>query len=288
MIHPQKISFNDIKITMCDKQGAISLFSDLFRYKSPSLITTVNVEFLMLSLKNQQFNDVLAKKSKLNLVDGSGVLWGNAFLNFYQPRVIIIGHLYAFLIWLIFLIFYPFLVIYLSRKWGRVSGSDFIWDICKFAALNNKSIYLLGNKFGLDPNAVQKASLVLQTQIFDLRIAGTMSVSLDESQTLKITDAVKKSGADILLCSYGSPTQEIWLANNLNRCGVKTAIGLGGTFDFLSGVQKRAPKFIRLIGFEWLYRLIRQPGRIIRQKSLFLYLVYLLSKKFKSISHKNI
>jgi len=57
--------------------------------------------------------------------------------------------------------------------------------------------------------------------------------------------------------------QEMWINSNLSLMpGIKVAIGIGGTFDFLSGQIKRAPKWMRNLGLEWLFRLIKQPSRI--------------------------
>ena len=63
----------------------------------------------------------------------------------------------------------------------------------------------------------------------------------------------------------GAPKQEKWIAENLKKMpDVKLAIGVGGSFDFISGKVQRAPEFMRTLGFEWLWRLIIQPWRIKR------------------------
>ena len=143
-----------------------------------------------------------------------------------------------------------------------------IWDICKYAARENKRIFLLGYKKGLDPNAVEKTSLKLQTDIYDFKIAGALSATDSPSEEKYILGVIKKSSADILLCGFGSPRQEFWLKRNLSKTGCKIGIGLGGTFDFIAGVQKRAPKCMQIIGLEWFYRLLENPKRIKRQISL--------------------
>ncbi len=80
---------------------------------------------------------------------------------------------------------------------------------------------------------------------------------------------------DILFVAFGSPKQEIWIAENLSRLPVKVAIGVGGAFDFVSGKVRRAPILMRKLGLEWLFRLIIQPWRIKRQLRLikFIFLV---------------
>jgi N-acetylglucosaminyldiphosphoundecaprenol N-acetyl-beta-D-mannosaminyltransferase len=80
---------------------------------------------------------------------------------------------------------------------------------------------------------------------------------------------------DILFVAFGAPKQEFWINENLEKLPVKVAVGVGGAFDYISGKIPRAPKFVRSIGLEWLFRLVVQPWRIKRQLSLlkFIYLV---------------
>ncbi len=66
----------------------------------------------------------------------------------------------------------------------------------------------------------------------------------------------------------GSPKQEKWIYNNLRLTGAKLAIGIGGSFDVMSGNLKRAPKIFCKLGLEWFYRLITQPSRFKRMLKL--------------------
>ena len=72
---------------------------------------------------------------------------------------------------------------------------------------------------------------------------------------------VAEARPDVLLVAYGHPAQDLWIARNQAALGVPVAIGVGGVFDYLAGVVPRAPAWMRWIGLEWLYRLIRQPSR---------------------------
>ncbi len=84
-------------------------------------------------------------------------------------------------------------------------------------------------------------------------------------KTDALTSAINKAKPDILLVALGAPKQEKWIAENLPKLpSVKLAIGVGGTFDFISGLVRRAPRFMRALGFEWLWRLLIQPWRFRR------------------------
>ena len=83
---------------------------------------------------------------------------------------------------------------------------------------------------------------------------------------------------DLLFVAFGPPKQEKWIRKNLNKLNVKVAMGVGGAFDYLSGKIPRAPKWIRRLGLEWIFRLIIQPWRIKRQLMLLKY-IWLLTKR---------
>src|SRR3989338_5459360 len=84
---------------------------------------------------------------------------------------------------------------------------------------------------------------------------------------------------DILFVAFGHIKQEKWIGKNLKKIPVKVAMGVGGAFDYLSGEVMRAPKFIRVLGLEWLFRLILQPWRIKRQLALVKYMILLGSSR---------
>lgn len=83
---------------------------------------------------------------------------------------------------------------------------------------------------------------------------------------------------DILFVAFGFPKQEEWMAKQINKIPVRVMIGVGGAFDYVSGNISRAPFVVRLFGFEWLWRLIREPWRFKRQLAL-LEFVFLVLKE---------
>ncbi|MEK7605611.1 MAG: WecB/TagA/CpsF family glycosyltransferase [Patescibacteria group bacterium] len=87
---------------------------------------------------------------------------------------------------------------------------------------------------------------------------------------------------DILFVAFGFPKQEEWIAHNLPILPVKVAMGVGGAFDYLSGEVIRAPFFIRAIGLEWLFRLIRQPWRWRRQLALLTFVRQVVSARLRT------
>ncbi|MCL5114110.1 MAG: WecB/TagA/CpsF family glycosyltransferase [Patescibacteria group bacterium] len=86
---------------------------------------------------------------------------------------------------------------------------------------------------------------------------------------------------DILFVAFGSPKQELWISENLEKLPVKVAIGVGGAFDFISGRVNRAPVWVRSIGLEWFFRLLIQPWRIKRHLRLIKFTFLVVKEKFK-------
>jgi len=85
---------------------------------------------------------------------------------------------------------------------------------------------------------------------------------------LEVIKEINKFGPDILLVAYGMKKQEFWIADNLGKMDVGLVMGVGRSFDYYSGELKRAPKWVRKMGMEWLYSLIKEPKRIKRQLAL--------------------
>ena len=76
-----------------------------------------------------------------------------------------------------------------------------------------------------------------------------------------IPEEIAKSGAKILLVAMGQPRQEKWVYRHRERLGGILCVGVGGAFDVFSGNLMRAPLWVQKIGFEWLYRMLQEPGR---------------------------
>ncbi len=129
----------------------------------------------------------------------------------------------------------------------RVTGVDLMERICYRAVEMNWSVFLMGANLGI----AEKAAENLRKKYPGLEIKAGFEEVIDQPE--------------ILFVALGAPKQEKWINDNLNKLSsVKLAIGIGGAFDFISGNIKRAPKFLRVIGLEWLWRFGCQPWRIKR------------------------
>jgi N-acetylglucosaminyldiphosphoundecaprenol N-acetyl-beta-D-mannosaminyltransferase len=202
-------------------------------------VATVNVEFIMEARRNPAFREVLAQAS-LCVPDSVGVLWA-------------------------------------SRRQGQplrqqVAGVDLVEKIAARGAEQGWRIYFLGAA----PGVAERAAKVLAERYPGLKIAGCHAGSPRPEEESEIVGWLHIARPDVLLVAYGAPQQDLWIARNQARIGVPVAVGVGGSFDYIAGLIQRAPGWMRRLGLEWLYRLIKQPWRLKRQLVIpwFMWLVW--------------
>lgn len=262
-------------ISLTEAENNLASFVES-RHKS--IITTPNTEFIIRAQTDDEFRNILNKKSRLNLPDSYGVLWAARFLTLPVPKNKYFKIIIIPIVWFLSLILLPVLhKFYHKSLQEKISGSDFIWSIAKVAAKNKYRVFL----FGGGATVAERAALKLQTDVHDLRIAGVYPGDLTKP-TAEIIEAINRSRADIVLVCLGSPVQERWLAENLAKTCCKVGVGLGGTFDFVAKIVPRAPLWMRRSGLEWLYRLFVEPSRFRRQLALPKLALMVLKKKLSA------
>lgn len=141
-------------------------------------------------------------------------------------------------------------------------GVDLMEALIKLSTEKGFTVGFLGGREGV----ANKTSECLSRKYPKLKVVFARS----EGEVLPTTD--------LLFVAFGPPKQEKWIANNLPKLPVKVAMGVGGAFDYLSHLIPRAPKSVRTIGFEWLFRLIIQPWRLTRQLALIKYIWLILTR----------
>lgn len=156
---------------------------------------------------------------------------------------------------------------------NRVTGIDCMNMLCSLSQSKGYKIFL----YGAREEVVSKAKAELEKKYPQIKITGY--VNGYEQDNEKIITAVNESKADIIFVALGSPKQENWITDNRDRLCCKIFMGVGGSFDVISGNVRRAPEKWQKSGFEWLYRLIKEPKRIFRQVKLFKFIILVLFGK---------
>ncbi len=158
---------------------------------------------------------------------------------------------------------------------GKVAGVEFAAGLAQRLSQTGKTLYILGGK----PGVAMRAADNLQKTYPGLTVAGYGDGYFkDEGAAVS---AINASGADVLFVCMGSPRQELFMDNNRDKLNVSLMAGLGGSVDIFAGDLKRAPDIFVRTGFEWLYRLLKEPSRIGRMAKLPLYLIYALAERRK-------
>ena len=197
----------------------------------PSVIATVNVDFVMQAWKDAELHETLME-ADLVVADGAPIV---ALSSKFGPRL---------------------------RQ--RVTGSDLTPMLARACAQENLGVFLLGAR----PGVAQKAARVLREQNPGLRVVGCHSPPMAPLSGLgheEIFRQLETAQPHLLLVAFGAPKQEKFIRQNLPRWNIPLAIGVGGTLDFLAGVQWRAPQLIQKLGVEWLWRLATDPARLLRR-----------------------
>ena len=151
----------------------------------------------------------------------------------------------------------------------RVAGVDLFEDVCAAAAAAGIRVFLLGGR----PGAADEAARVLRRTYPGLQVAGTYcppwGFENDPAEAERVARAVRAAQPHVLFVALGAPKQEVWLQDNLESLGVPVGVGVGAAFDFVSGQVRRAPRWMRGAGLEWLFRLLVEPRRLWKRYAVY-------------------
>lgn len=148
----------------------------------------------------------------------------------------------------------------------RVPGSDLVPALFDAAASRRcLNVYLLG----AGPGVADLAAKRIQETWPSVQVVGTYSPPLgfetQPEQNRHILQRVTAAKPDLLVVGLGAPKQELWLAAHRHELSVPVALAVGATIDFLAGEKKRAPRWMRTVGLEWLHRMASEPRRLVRR-----------------------
>lgn len=221
----KKIFVFGLGINDTDINGALTTVSDAFKDHRQLSVYTPNLEIINACTKNKYLKELI-NSGDLLLPDGAGLLLISRMLG--------------------------------KRIGATVAGIDFGYSLLIFAAKHHKKVFLLGGKEGV----ARRAARMLKKDIEGLDICGTCNGYDKRSEA---SEMIVKSRADIVFVCMGFPRQENWVAKNRSKLNSVCVFAcLGGAIDIWSGDLKRAPRFIRSLRAEWLFRIIHEPSRLPR------------------------
>ena len=211
---------------------AIQAIEDMIAYEKKSYIVAINVDVVM-KIENDSYLKEITDKADMVLVDGKPLEW--------------------------------------IAKWhkrpikAKISGSDLVPLLCKRAAENGYSLFIIGGKEGI----AEKAKQNLERDLPGIRIVGTYAPPFgfekDAKELNRINRMISDVHPDLLVACFGCPKQEKWIYENISKYDAKVSVCAGATVDFLAGNVNRAPRWMSEHGLEWFYRFLQEPKRMFKR-----------------------
>lgn len=226
----EKVRILGKPVHVANPTQAVQYIRENIQQGEKQFIIAQNPEKIMKCMEDKELDNILENKATLLIADGVGLVVAAKILGL--PNI------------------------------PRVTGVGLFEEMIKVAIQDQKSIYL----YGASPEVAEKAGAVLKERYPTLQIAGIQHGF--EQDTQLIVDRIKEAKPDFLFVALGTPRQEKWLAAHLEELPVQYAMGVGGTFDVLTGHVQRAPVWMQKAGLEWFHRLLKQPTRAGRMMNL--------------------
>lgn len=194
----------------------------------PSYVVTANLNYAMLCASNPRLA-AFTQKSALTLCDGMPALWRSKLNVTKLPE--------------------------------RVAGADLIYRLTERCAQKSLRVYFYGASEGI----AEKAAATLKKLYPNLIVAGVQCPPFRACSSEEIRGQIariKQAKPDLLLVALGQPKGEYWIEDHLEELAVPLIIQLGASFDFVAGNSTRAPRYLQMLGLEWLHRTFKDPVRL--------------------------
>ncbi|MBD3248130.1 WecB/TagA/CpsF family glycosyltransferase [Candidatus Falkowbacteria bacterium] len=218
-----KIDILGIKISKINRQKSLDKIEEFLLSKEANYVVTPNPEIILAAIHDEELLHIL-NSADLALPDGFGLKLA-ALLD--------------------------------GKMISRVTGADMVRDILALAEKKNIKVAILNWKKGL--SSKQDIDRAIKDQYPKLDF---LSENVNR-EPKELSGDFKEFKPKIVFVNFGAPYQEKFIYHKLRQAdGVRVALGIGGAFDFITGRAKRAPKILRFIGLEWLWRLVKDPKRL--------------------------
>jgi len=220
-----RINFWGFPVDNLSLEEALQQIEGFIRTGKPHQHVAINVDKIIKMRKDPQFRKTIAG-CDLITIDGQPLIWVSRLLG--QP---------------------------IKERFG---GLDIINGIIPRAADKGYRIYLLGAR----EEVVEKVVEYYKLKFSSLKIAGWHNGYWEARKEEKIVTEIRNVKPDILFVAVSSPKKEVFLQKYLRKMDVPFVMGVGGAFDIIAGVTKRAPKWMQRCSLEWLFRLYQEPLRL--------------------------
>lgn len=206
-----------------DKEQYFEYVKENLIKEQKTFIVTANPEILMFGNEDKEFDKILMDDKTQIIPDGIGVIKGAKILGINITE--------------------------------RITGVELVEKLLVYCNEYQKSIYL----FGAKQEVIEKMKEVIKQKYNKCNLVGTQNGYVKDKQ--KVFEEIAKKQPDVVLVALGAPNQEKIIYENLEKFNKGIFVGVGGSFDVISGIKKRAPKIFIKLNLEWLYRIAFHPKR---------------------------
>jgi N-acetylglucosaminyldiphosphoundecaprenol N-acetyl-beta-D-mannosaminyltransferase len=221
----QTVNLLGIDVSALRREEVVGLCENCIAKRSSLLLGVVNVAKAVKSRKDQQLRESL-HEADIVLADGAPIVWLSKLIGEPLPE--------------------------------RVAGIDIMYRLLELSSKKDYSVYFLG----AEQRVLEKVVKAIQTGYPGVTVAGYRNGFFPESEDKEVAELIRKSAADIIFVAMPSPKKEKFLKKWHDYINVPVCHGVGGSFDIIAGVTKRAPTWMQKCGLEWLYRTIQEPRRM--------------------------
>ena len=214
------------KLYKKDKESFYKIIRNNLESNKKTFIVTANPETFMTSINDSELKQLLIDKQTTVVPDGVGIVKAGKKIGCNIKE--------------------------------RITGIDIAYKLLEYGNDLDKTIYL----FGAKEEVIVSMKKVLSNQYPNLKIVGTSNGYIEDKD--KVFNNIVKLEPDIVLVALGIPLQEKLIYEYLDKFKKGIFVGVGGSFDVISGHKKRAPKIFIKLNLEWLYRIIKEPKRLKR------------------------
>lgn len=225
------VSIYGIPFSKLTMKETVQVLEEAVLSKQPHQVITANPIMVMAALENPAVMKVM-KDAEMIVPDGTGVVWAAGYCG--------------------------------DPVSERVPGFELLHELLRVGENYRWGVYLLGST----PEVIQETAVRLQQQYPAIHIVGYRDGFFGSAEDEQVVTSIRQAAPDLLFVARGADTQEPWIHKYKHSLQVPVMMGVGGSFDIISGKMKRAPKLFQKLRLEWFYRLLREPSRAGRMLAL--------------------
>lgn len=228
-----RVSLGPVEIDAMPRNDLVDrIIQEAFHADSTRVVATINAQFYLLAERDAVFQDCL-RRSEITCADGF-------------PIGVAAGLL-------------------VGQRVERVAGVEIVEEICTRGAGSGLRVFLLGGR----PGSGACLAALLKERYPGLEVAGVACPAFGfekrEQSLTAILGEIAAARPHVAFVALGAPKQEMFIDQYLRNLKIPVAIGVGGSFEIITGFTRRAPKLVQQVGMEWMYRLCQEPQRLWRR-----------------------